>query len=89
MRPEVGMTSGSGGWCGLEKALRAETPGHLAPPSLSPQPVAAWLIPTSGDVSAILLPGMFSQYCLLTQLTPFKYQILPRVRKLSLVDPNP
>lgn len=39
MRPEVGMTSGSGGWCGLEKALRAETPGHLAPPSLSPQPV--------------------------------------------------
>lgn len=23
----------------MEKALRAETPGHLAPPSLPPQPV--------------------------------------------------
>lgn len=39
MRTEVGMNSGSGGWYGLEKALGAETPGHLAPPGLSPQPV--------------------------------------------------
>ena len=39
MRPEVDMTSGSGVWYGLEKALRAETPGHLASPSLSPEPV--------------------------------------------------